>query len=305
MQKYRIDAPELRPARARGLRRGGATATRWRRPSRRSARRRRVGGCRRSRTFGDDRPACGSDARPIRQRDASPEPVAPQETVDDESRTSLPVPEPELSPKQLLKMLLEVGPMACSSWSTPTRGFSGAPARSWSRRWSRSWLPGACSGNIPIMPLVSGAFVLVFGGLTLLLQDELFIKMKPTIVNCLFAGLLLGGLAFGQNIHQVAVRRSIPPDRGGMACPDGPVGAILPVPGSAQRDRLAIVLDRILDQLQDLGGHAADNGVRHRSGRAASSATRRARMFCLKTASPSRAGRHDLSNLLIVLDTVH
>lgn len=52
--------------------------------------------------------------------------------------------------------------------------------------------------RLPIMPLVSGAVVLVFGGLTLLLQDDLFIKLKPTIVNCLFGAVLLGGLAFGK-----------------------------------------------------------------------------------------------------------
>ncbi len=52
--------------------------------------------------------------------------------------------------------------------------------------------------SLPIMPLVSGAVVLVFGGLTLLLQDELFIKLKPTIVNTLFGTVLLGGLAFGR-----------------------------------------------------------------------------------------------------------
>ena len=36
------------------------------------------------------------------------------------------------------------------------------------------------------MPMVSGVVVLVFGGLTLALQDETFIKLKPTIVNTLF-----------------------------------------------------------------------------------------------------------------------
>jgi intracellular septation protein len=50
--------------------------------------------------------------------------------------------------------------------------------------------------QLPIMPLVSGLFVLVFGGLTLALADELFIKLKPTLVNSLFAIILLGGLAF-------------------------------------------------------------------------------------------------------------
>lgn len=48
----------------------------------------------------------------------------------------------------------------------------------------------------PIMPLVGGFFVLVFGGLTIWLQDETFIKLKPTIVNSLF-GIILGvGLLF-------------------------------------------------------------------------------------------------------------
>jgi len=52
--------------------------------------------------------------------------------------------------------------------------------------------------RLPIMPLVSGAVVLVFGALTLWLHDELFIKLKPTIVNCLFGSVLLGGLLFGK-----------------------------------------------------------------------------------------------------------
>ena len=42
-------------------------------------------------------------------------------------------------------------------------------------------------------PLISGILVTIFGGLTLALNDELFIKMKPTIVNCLFAIILLAG----------------------------------------------------------------------------------------------------------------
>ncbi|MCA3660715.1 MAG: septation protein A [Methylobacterium sp.] len=52
--------------------------------------------------------------------------------------------------------------------------------------------------RLPIMPLVSGAVVLVFGGLTPALHDDLFIKLKPTIVNSLFGTVLLGGLAFGR-----------------------------------------------------------------------------------------------------------
>jgi intracellular septation protein len=52
--------------------------------------------------------------------------------------------------------------------------------------------------KLPVMALISAAVVLVFGGLTLILHDDLFIKMKPTIVNTLFGTVLLGGLAFGK-----------------------------------------------------------------------------------------------------------
>ncbi len=56
------------------------------------------------------------------------------------------------------------------------------------------------TGRLPIMPMVTGIVVLVFGGLTLYLQDELFIKLKPTIVNVLFGSILLGGLVFGRSL---------------------------------------------------------------------------------------------------------
>jgi intracellular septation protein len=52
--------------------------------------------------------------------------------------------------------------------------------------------------HIAIMPVVTAVIVLVFGGLTLVLHDELFIKLKPTIIYVLFGGALLGGLAFGK-----------------------------------------------------------------------------------------------------------
>ncbi|WP_186387587.1 MULTISPECIES: septation protein A [unclassified Stappia] len=56
----------------------------------------------------------------------------------------------------------------------------------------------ALTRRLPVMPVVSGIVVLVFGALTLWLHDELFIKLKPTIVNALFGSVLLGGLLFGK-----------------------------------------------------------------------------------------------------------
>ena len=52
--------------------------------------------------------------------------------------------------------------------------------------------------HLPVMPLVTAIIVLVFGALTLVLHDELFIKLKPTIIYLLFGAVLLGGLAFGK-----------------------------------------------------------------------------------------------------------
>jgi intracellular septation protein len=60
-----------------------------------------------------------------------------------------------------------------------------------------SWI---LTRHLPMMPLLSGIVVFVFGGLTLWLQDDLFIKLKPTIINTLFGGILLGGLLFGQSL---------------------------------------------------------------------------------------------------------
>lgn len=69
--------------------------------------------------------------------------------------------------------------------------------------------------KIPVMPLVSGFFVLVFGGLTLWLHDELFIKLKPTIVNGLFAAMLTAGLALGRNFLRILFGHAISIDEEG------------------------------------------------------------------------------------------
>lgn len=59
--------------------------------------------------------------------------------------------------------------------------------------------------KLPIMPLVSGIVVVVFGGLTIALHDDTFIKLKPTIVNALFGLILLGGLIWGKSLLAVVL----------------------------------------------------------------------------------------------------
>ncbi|MFJ5488367.1 septation protein A [Hansschlegelia beijingensis] len=103
----------------------------------------------------------------------------------------------------VIKLAMELGPLVVffiansrSNLFTATALFMGATVISL----AASWL---LTRRLPIMPLVSGVVVVVFGGLTLALQDELFIKLKPTIVNLLFAGALFGGIAFGKPLLEV------------------------------------------------------------------------------------------------------
>jgi intracellular septation protein len=54
------------------------------------------------------------------------------------------------------------------------------------------------TGHIAPMLKVTFVIVMVMGGLTLYLQDETFVKMKLTVINSLFAIVLLGGMLTGR-----------------------------------------------------------------------------------------------------------
>ena len=106
----------------------------------------------------------------------------------------------ELKP-QVLKLALELGPLVI---------FYIANARADSIYVATAWFMAAMVAalvlswlllkKLAIMPVVTAVVVLIFGGLTLYFQDPTFIKMKPTVVNALFALALLGGLAFKQSL---------------------------------------------------------------------------------------------------------
>lgn len=63
--------------------------------------------------------------------------------------------------------------------------------------------------KLPTMPLVGGAFILVFGGLTIVLEDDTFIKLKPTIVNTLFSAALFIGLAMNKNFLKTVLESAL------------------------------------------------------------------------------------------------
>ena len=98
------------------------------------------------------------------------------------------------APKPLLKLLIELGPLlvfflvysrAGIYWATGV--LMVATVVSLIASWS-------LLGRLLAMPVVTAVLVVVFGGLTFLLDDPRFIMVKPTIINLGFAGVLFGGL---------------------------------------------------------------------------------------------------------------
>lgn len=100
----------------------------------------------------------------------------------------------------MIKLLIEAGPLvlffvvnARAGIMAGTAAFMAATLVSLAVAWRRE-------RRLPIMPLVTCVFVMVFGGLTLWLKDDTFIKVKPTILYLLFAGTLGIGLVLKRNV---------------------------------------------------------------------------------------------------------
>lgn len=66
--------------------------------------------------------------------------------------------------------------------------------------------------RLPIMPVITAIFVLVFGGLTLLLGDETFIQLKPTVASVFFAAAIVGGLLRGKLVLKSLLGSAMPVD---------------------------------------------------------------------------------------------
>jgi len=97
-----------------------------------------------------------------------------------------------------LKLALELGPLlvffvANAHWNVfvGTAAFMAAVVVALVASYS-------LTRSVPMMALLSTVVVIVFGGLTLVLHDAMFIKLKPTIIYTLFGTILLAGLAVGR-----------------------------------------------------------------------------------------------------------
>src|SRR5512140_3287431 len=95
----------------------------------------------------------------------------------------------------ILKLTLDIGPLVLFFAANAKFGIYAATGAFMVAVLIALAVSYSLTRHIAIMPLVTAAIVLVFGGLTLILHDELFIKLKPTIIYVLFGGTLLAGLA--------------------------------------------------------------------------------------------------------------
>ncbi len=106
---------------------------------------------------------------------------------------------------QLLKLALEVGPLAIFFVANGRLGIFYATAAFMVATVISLVTSRILFKRIPILALVTGVFVMFFGFLTIYLQDDTFIKIKPTIVNVLFAVILSAGLYFRRPVLKFAL----------------------------------------------------------------------------------------------------
>jgi intracellular septation protein len=108
---------------------------------------------------------------------------------------------PKLNP--FLKLALDVGPLLLFFVANSRLGIFAGTAVFMVAVVVALGISYALTRHWPIMPVVSAVIVLVFGGLTLVLHDETFIKVKPTIIYTLFGGALLGGYLLDKPLLEI------------------------------------------------------------------------------------------------------
>jgi intracellular septation protein len=98
----------------------------------------------------------------------------------------------------LLKLAFDFGPLALFFFANGRYGIFVATAAFMVAVIVALVACYALTRHFPVMTMITGIIVLVFGGLTLALHDATFIKIKPTIIYALFGAVLLGGLLLGK-----------------------------------------------------------------------------------------------------------
>ena len=98
--------------------------------------------------------------------------------------------------KSIAKLLIDIGPLAVFFIFYTRSGLREAILPLMIATVIAVLVSYVLEKKIPIMPTLGAGIVLIFGGLTIYFNDETFIKMKPTIINAVFAIILYGGIIF-------------------------------------------------------------------------------------------------------------
>jgi intracellular septation protein len=98
----------------------------------------------------------------------------------------------------VLKLVLDIGPLVLFFATNAKFGIYAATGTFMAAILIALAVSYVMTRHLAVMPLVTAVIVLLFGGLTLILHDDQFIKLKPTIIYVLFGGTLVGGLVFGK-----------------------------------------------------------------------------------------------------------
>ena len=96
--------------------------------------------------------------------------------------------------KSLYKLLIDIGPLAVFFIFYTRSGLQASILPFMVATVIAVLFSYILEKKIPIMPTVGAGIVLLFGGLTIYFDNDVFFKMKPTIINVLFAVILYGGI---------------------------------------------------------------------------------------------------------------
>jgi len=99
---------------------------------------------------------------------------------------------------QLRRLALDLGPLLIFFAGFKYLGIFGATAVFMAAILVALALDYVFERRLSPMPLFTAVLVLIFGGLTLYLKNDVFIKMKPTVLYAFFGATLLGGLWFNR-----------------------------------------------------------------------------------------------------------
>ena len=130
--------------------------------------------------------------------------------------------------------------------------------------------------RLPIFPLIASTVTVVFGGLTIITKDPMWVQIKVTIFNALFAAFLFGGLYFKRNFFKYVFEKTFHYTEEGLEQVHLELRLVLRLHGVRQRSRsphlqgrarlripgLAHGRRRHLDRLQGCADHAAVGALR-------------------------------------------